>query len=225
VYPVNGENYNKELFKLVLNNVPIVLIDRIFTGFDISSVTTDHVDAAYQAAGYLISRGKKHIGIILPNPTRTSSLYDRVAGYEKALSTNGMPINLEERLFLDLPAQLAPMDIPPRTFMDAIVQFLRANPQLDGLISIGDYIGLDLYRAIRELNIQVPSQLQVIFFDNEYEQFKDMLPCTPTFIVQQTYTIGYEAARALKTLLENPAAGITRKQIPSKLITGQSTEG
>jgi DNA-binding LacI/PurR family transcriptional regulator len=148
-----------------------------------------------------------------------------MTGYEKALSTNGMVINLKERLFLDFPVFSSPGDILPGTFRNAITAFLMANPQLDGLISIGDNIGLDLYRTIQELRIQVPSRLQLIFFDDEYREYKDLLPFTPTVIAQQTYTIGYEAARALTTLLENPAAGITRKLVPSKLILGQSTEG
>jgi GntR family transcriptional regulator of arabinose operon len=215
VYMVNEEHYNKTIFKLALNNFPIILIDRIFTGFDISSVTTDHVDSAYGAVNYLGSKGKKHIGIILPNLNDTSSLADRIAGYEKALIMNGLPINMDERLFVDLrgPAK------------ERIIGFLKANPQMDGLLSIGDDVGLDLYRAIRELGIPVPSRLSVIFFDNEYEKFKDMLPFTPTVIAQEAYTIGYEAARALTNMLDKPLMGITRKLIPSKLILGQSTEG
>jgi DNA-binding LacI/PurR family transcriptional regulator len=52
-----------------------------------------------------------------------------------------------------------------------------------------------------------------------------MLPFTPTVIAQEAYAIGYEAARALTNMLDNPSGGITRKLIPSKLILGQSTEG
>ncbi|MDR3334990.1 MAG: GntR family transcriptional regulator [Treponema sp.] len=215
IFPANGEQYNKELFKLVLNGFPIVFIDRVLTGFDISSVSTDHVASAFTATNYLISKGKKNIGIILSSPTNTSSLNDRLMGYEKAFIMNDLPIKINERLFLDR----------DEDFKSRIREFLQTNPQLDAIVSIGDKIGLDLYRTLEELRLQVPSELSLIFFDNEYETFKDFLPFFPTVIVQQAYQLGHEAARVLVSLVGNPEADITRMLIPSKLVLGQSTEG
>jgi GntR family transcriptional regulator of arabinose operon len=214
VFPVNGETHSRELFKLALNNFPIVFIDRILTGFDISSVSTDHAASACDATDFLIKKGRKNIGIILPSPSGTSSLTERLRGYEKAFTINGLPIRMRERLFVER----------GKTCLEKILEFFRANPQLDAVISIGDKIGLDLYRAVRELKIQVPAGLALVFFDNEYEAFKDLLPFTPAMVVQQAYQIGYEAARILCSLVKNPAAGLTKLLIPAKLIPGQSIE-
>jgi len=73
-------------------NIPVVLIDRAFPELDTVQLLWDDYDTSYNLTKYLIENGHRDIAIVnvkLSNPTGQ----DRLNGYLKALSDNGIDKN------------------------------------------------------------------------------------------------------------------------------------
>ena len=98
--------------KFKRKNIPVVLADRLISGLETDSVTTDNFDGAYTIVKYLIDKGHKQIGISLS--TLFSTERERLAGYQKALSDSGLPIDPDLIVTIDGPFSEWPVDQPRR---------------------------------------------------------------------------------------------------------------
>lgn len=212
IYPAEGETYNEEVLRLTLEGFPIVLIDRYFRGIDANSVCSDNIDGAYQATKYLLGLGHSRIGIISSKHQGTTSIEDRIAGHEKALADFDIPI--DHRLYnLNL-------EIMNRAENVAKIQeFLKANHDLTAIFAISN--GLDVLKAAKISEIDIPNDLSVIMFDDhDYAQFFNQ---APTCIKQDERAIGESAANLVISSIKNPTIKRQKILIPTKLIVRETT--
>ena len=84
VFPNSRAHYNKDLLLLALNKFPVVFVDRTLHDFDISSVTSDHINIGRRGIQFLIDKGCQNIGFISMPREDSSSISRRLTGYEKA---------------------------------------------------------------------------------------------------------------------------------------------
>lgn len=214
VFPNNCARYNKDLLLLAFNKFPVVFVDRTLRNIDVSSVTSDHQGMSRKAVQHLIDRGCKNIGLISVPADYASSSARRIAGYERAHMENNMLIKASNCLFVT-------KDMPD--LKNRIVSFLQDNPDLDGLLSYGDIIGINVYAAIMECGIQVPKDLKLIFFDNEYNKFQNILPFSSTCVAQRSTEIGETAAGLLIKYMKKHAVGNDKILIETDIIEREST--
>lgn len=114
LFPVHGETYNEEVLRLTMEQYPVVVLDRYLRGVETNCVCSDNENGAYQAVSYLISKGHRRIGCISSPVLGTTSLEDRLHGYEQALADNLIPVDHAARLFEPTP--------------EGIINFLRTQP-------------------------------------------------------------------------------------------------
>ena len=88
-----GKNRAK-LEELSNAGVPLVTIMRHQPGLISDAVLPDDMDGAYKGTSHLISRGHRRIGLIV-GPQETTSGRERLAGYLRALSENGVDVNAD----------------------------------------------------------------------------------------------------------------------------------
>ncbi|WP_312445312.1 GntR family transcriptional regulator [Lacrimispora sp.] len=92
VMPCHGLYYNTEILKLVVEEFPMVLIDKKMEGIPVPSVRTDNHLAMKELVDYLIHKGKKKIGFITFSENGTSSIKDRRKGFREAIRAAGLEI-------------------------------------------------------------------------------------------------------------------------------------
>ncbi len=216
VFPNNHSRYSRELLMLAFNKFPVVFVDRTLRDFDVSAVTTDHIASAQKAVQLLIDRGCQQIGFISRPPEHSTSISRRITGYEQAHIENARTILPGNRLFLtkEEPDQL-----------ERIVSFLHANPNMDGLITFGGKMGYNVYRAIAQTGILVPEQMKIIFFDDEYAAYGDLLPFSPTCICQRSQEIGTQAAQLILRYIKTKNVTIDKIFVDADIIERASTGG
>ncbi len=214
VFPNNSAKYNKDLLLLAFNKFPVVFVDRTLSNIDVSSVSSDHTEMSKKAVQHLIDKGCKNIGLITVPADYGSSTARRISGYERAHMENNLLIKSSNILVVtkDMLDQ-----------KELISNFLRDNPELDGLLSYGDTIGINVYHAISECGIQVPKDLKVVFFDNEYSNYQDILPFASTCISQRSTEIGETAANLLIKYMKNHSVGNDKILIECDIIEKEST--
>lgn len=216
VFPNSRSRYNRELLMLAFNNFPVVFVDRTLRDFDVSAVTSNHIASAKKAVQLLFDRGCRKIGYISRPPEHSTSIARRITGYEEAHIENDRTILSGKRLYL-------PKDAPDQE--QSILQFLQNNPDMDGLVTFGGSIGYNVYRAIAKAGIRVPQQLKVIFFDDEYADFSDLLPFSPTCICQRSEEIGTKAAQLVLRYIKTKNVTIDKVFVDCDIIERESSKG
>lgn len=214
VYPVDGESYNREILQLTLDSFPLVVMDRYLRGIDTNCVCPDNLRGAQEGVNHLISLGHRNIGFLSTAVTDTSSIEDRLAGYEKALAEHRIPIDHRYRYIAIELGERKPIK-------EKIRDFLEQNPELTAIFAINPGLGLQVVKVASELGIRVPEDLSLIFFDDfELSEFYSV---RPTFISQEENVLGKEAAKLLISVIENPEQDTRKLFFAPKLIIREST--
>ncbi|QHW33180.1 GntR family transcriptional regulator [Paenibacillus rhizovicinus] len=214
VYPVDGESYNREILQLTLDAFPLVVMDRYLRGIDTNCVCPNNLRGAQEAVDYLISLGHRNIGFLSTTITDTSSIEDRLAGYEKSLAEHQIPIDRRYRY--------AGIELgEPKPIKAKIRDFLERNPEMTAIFAINPGLGLQVIRAASEMGIRVPEELSLIFFDDfELSEFYSV---RPTYVSQEENVLGQEAAKLLISVMENPEQETQKLFFTPKLIVREST--
>jgi GntR family transcriptional regulator, arabinose operon transcriptional repressor len=224
IYPAAGEKYNEEILKLTLNNYPLVVVDRYLRGVETNCVCADNFEGARTAVAHLIEMGHSKIGFVSCPAQTTTSIEDRLAGYDSALKEHDL--QAEHRLkYLQIDMKQANFILTDGQADEStkrqIMTFLQENPDLTAVLAVNTAVGLSTMEAARELQISIPDDLSVIFFDDYEASSFSAIP--PTCVSQQEYQLGREAAKLLVSLLNEPTQGRRKIVTPAKLIVRSST--
>lgn len=171
----------------VLNElqIPTVLIETRDTENVFPSVTIDNVKAAFDAVNYLLSKGDKKIAYVGSHEDALNASALRFKGYKKALEDAGIEVNNDLISFGGLKAQDG---------YEAADKILGKS-KFDAVFCASDDVAMGVINALREKNIGVPQDVDVIGFDNTYSSaiFYPKL----TTVSQPTYDMGSVGMRML----------------------------
>lgn len=171
ILPVHGEHYNVELLKLVLNDFPLVLIDRYLKGIPASSVCTDNQTASEMLTNSLFSLGHRDIAFLSPSPIGTSTIEERLKGFNLAYSKQGLILNPNfhlDNLISSLPQNYNKDESGELFNLDyqAIKQFIHDNPTVTGF-NVCEYdLALVLAKVINDLGKKIPEDYSIVCFDS-----------------------------------------------------------
>ena len=180
-----------------LENCNIVSIDR-HLGNSIPYVTSSNYESSKKAIEYLIARGCKKIGFIGSKPLVESEVSLREKAYDEIIqkyNLNSYKVNEvinhgEENKIVD--------------------DFFDKYKEIDGLFVSGFTLSQTVYKKIQQLHIDLPNQLQLISFD---ENFVDWIINLPD-ITCVTQDIQELAKQSVSILIDK----IDGKKVPSKTI-------
>ena len=194
---------------------PIVFIDRLPSGCTERAVTTDNVQAAYDATRHLISLGHKRIAIIAGN-TLLSTGSDRVAGYRQAMQEEHLPIREE---------YFQHGNFTLESGIQCGLKLMNLKNPPTAIFSCNNKMTLGLMRSLTELNITCPKKVSVVSFD-DFEWAANFTPKLTT-VSQQTYEIGKSAMQMLVRIIDSEKNKTYRKEdilmLPAKLLVRDST--
>jgi len=161
----DGETYNAEVLRLVLDGYPVVLVDRYLRGVPCASVQCDNVAAARSVVEELVSAGHRHICALAYPSKGTSAIEDRLEGYSQALAAVGISLDrslvyTEERL-RDLPEH---WKIPDET-VERFAAYLRGRPRITALFATNAGVALLAIRAADRLGLRIPDDLSLVGID------------------------------------------------------------
>ncbi len=170
---------------LVASHAPLVFIDIVPIGANVSSVVTNNLNATYEAIRYLVDLGHKRIAIIAGRLVHSTTL-DRLEGYRKAMQESNLPIREE---------YLEQGDSHIESGYRCGKNLLRSSDPPTAIFALNNRMALGVLRALRELGVACPGCVSVMGFDD----FDWAAVCNPslTTIAQPTYEIGQKAAELL----------------------------
>ena len=215
IYPVDRQTYNQELLKLVIAKFPLVLLERSLPGMKIHSVMSDHFHDVSVATQHLLTLGHKNIGIISTFPEGTSTIIERLNGYDSTLSKHNVPIHNYYKLI-----SLVNYD---EHWEDKITAYFEKNVSLSAVIIFNSDLCYKTLQVLRKMHKEVPDDISVIAYADDYSQMEEVMRTPITSIHQNTITLGKTAAKLLIKNIEEPSDRIENIKISSEFIIKTST--
>lgn len=182
-------------------DIPIVCIDRKpKLEANIAIVESDNYSGGFLATEKLIHEGCKNI-LIIRGKRHLSTIHLRHKGYLAALEKYNLPIRKELIIDLDHMSFEQSKEVMNRIIMKDKVQF-------DGVFALNDWVALGALFALKENDIDIPTDVKLIGFDN-ISIAKYSHPGITT-INQDKKKLGKEAAKSLLNF-------INKKETKAKL--------
>lgn len=148
---------NRHISQLIDDGIPVLVIDRAIKGLHAPSVTIDNKNAAKEAVSYLISLGHRKIGFI-SGDLLIGINRDRLDGYKEAL--------LEANINYDRFMLREGRDFSVETGYETGLSLLAAANAPTAILTVNDILALGVSYAIHEYDLQIPSDISLIGFDD-----------------------------------------------------------
>lgn len=191
--------------ELAKSEIPCIAVDVEVEGKNVTSLSTDNVEASYKAVKHLIAHGHKNIVMINGRASAAVSA-ERLKGYKKALQENHQEINPNHVKYCDFNEEAA---------FHSTIELLKNNPEITAFFCASDVMAIGVINAVNSLNKQVPEDFSIIGFDD--------IPAAKyvngglTTIRQEPFLMGKSSGEALVEMIEN---GRKKKhiEIPYRLV-------
>lgn len=152
----NDEEINLGLIAMLdTAQVPFVFIDRYVEGKKADIVVSDNFDGAYKCIQHLVDMGHRRIAY-LGYPS-CSTIRDRIAGYRKCLMDHGI-----------LPDSALIVASHPRreSTIEQVKRLVSLEPRVTAIFTSNDDVAMDVWSALREMNLRVPQDVAIAGYDN-----------------------------------------------------------
>lgn len=217
IFPAMGNSYNKELLRAVVEDYPIVTINRELSGIPVSSVGIDHGRAAYDLIRLFLEKGHRRIGILGDAPEEGTGLGERYKGFRAAARDFGCGEELvffhEWRMKRDKESGTGREPLTKRDEDMTVyekeyglyIEFLREHSGLTGCIGCNFGRGQMMRRLAREKGIAVPGGLSLACFDDIGYECGDI---SLTHVYQPEDQIAGKALELLEKRMNSREAGV-----------------
>lgn len=203
------ESEHDYLSDILSKDYPVVFIDRRAKGVNGDCVLTDNLRGSYDAVCALINKGHRKIGFMTID-FRVTTIQERIEGYKKALSDNG--IGVDESI----------MRIGDYSFESgyAMMKDLMGKSDITAVFIADNLMTMGALEYLYEIKKKIPEELAIVSFDDfEWER----ITTPPLSVVKQPpFELGCKAAEVLMERLKNPDMPYTEYRLPTELVVRKS---
>jgi LacI family transcriptional regulator len=194
---------------------PVVVIDdtREHPGHHVWS--SDNYTGAYEAVEYLVSRGRKSIAALVPEPGFVGRMVDeRLAGYRDALAAAGLAVRD------DLVWHTQETYPPTLETSDAVDVALAHGVAFDAVFALADYAVFSALRSLRRAGVDVPDDVSIVGFDDDAAAAALDPPLTT--MAQPLADLGAGAVRTLIDLINGKDSEPVAHRLRPRLVERRS---
>jgi DNA-binding LacI/PurR family transcriptional regulator len=180
---------------IAAEHFPAVVVGSRFNAPDVNFVDCDSRESSREAVEHLVGLGHRRVAVCV-NVVDDSDHADRLAGYEQALTENG--IEFDARLVLRTPANRLGGSQVMRRIM-SMADRPTAVYLTDPMAAVG------ALNEARKMGVGVPTDLSVVGFDDAELRFG--VSPEMTSVCQDAVQLGREAFNALNRILNHQEDG------------------
>ena len=222
VIPVHGQFYNPTILKLILEDFPVVVVDRQLKGLPASFVGTNNILAAKNAVDYLFEQGHRNIAFVSA-PIKNTPLIDRVEGIKKGYSENGAVWDQSKLWLTDIGNYVPGREIYENKEQEfqQLLQKIEENPETTCIFALEYGIANFIEKAAKKLGKKIPDDISIICFDEPKTYTGDSYF---THIKQEEEKIGRWAIKLLIEQLIEDQKNEKMMMLDTRLIIGKTTK-
>lgn len=189
----------KHLQKIIDNDIPLLLFDKIAKTINCSKVLIDDRKAAYDAVNFLIQKGYKRIAHFRGDLNPQNSI-DRFLGYKKALLDN----------HIEFDPSLVYICNNNSDFDDGYKKAEKLikdhDNNVDAIFTVNDLIAIGALNYFNKKKIEVPKRIALFGFSNWF--MTQITSPSLSSVEQNGYQIGEKTAEVLFHEIECKQKGI-----------------
>jgi DNA-binding LacI/PurR family transcriptional regulator len=219
------QDNNRTIYKLIRQQVRLVLMDRSLPGAEADLVMCDNFNGGYTATQHLISLGHRKIAFLCRQHLNLLPIAERLRGYRQAMQEAGLPAL--EPVLINATQEIT-TNYALRSYTEAsgedirqICHYLDSPHRATALFASNDLIAMQVLRAAEMKCASIPRDLSLVGFDDL--DFCSHLTVPLTTIAQDPYQLGFEAARLLLERIEGDTSPARRVILPTHLVVRAST--
>lgn len=189
-------NPNLDLYrKLMTRNIPLVFFHGGYPELENAvSVTDDNYHGGYQLVEYLAGKGHTHIAGIFKNDDIQG--HQRYAGFIDALRDLNLPLD-DQRIYWYSTETRDITNIHSTLWKNQVVPILKG---CSAVVCYNDQVANPMVDYLLSQNIQIPTQMAVVSFDNSF--YSSLSTCRITSLSHGSNNVGRQAAESLIRLLD-----------------------
>ncbi|NLY67314.1 MAG: LacI family transcriptional regulator [Tissierellia bacterium] len=177
------KKFKNKFYKI---DIPVILIDRKAKDLEkYKGVFIDNVEAGYKATKYLLSGGYENVAYI-GGTYGIDTTMKRFEGYKKAIEEAGIELN---------PSYVVYGDYSIKSGHENTLSLIKKHREIKGIFAGSDIIAIGVIQALKEMNILVPDEIEVVGIDNI--SVSQLITPSLTTVAQPIYKIGYRACKKL----------------------------
>jgi LacI family transcriptional regulator len=205
-----GGNANTVKF-LQANGVVVVVLDRRVLEVETDFVCSDSKTGANRLVKLLI--GLKHQRIaMITGPKNVSTSFERVSGYEQALTEAGLRKNV----------QVYYGAFNQKSGYELTKQAMQRSPAPTAILGANNFIMIGIIKALNDLGLNVPDDVSVVGFDDLPESM--LVRPFLTVAAQPAYKMGEMAANLLlKRISSELSEDCEEVILPTEIIERESS--
>lgn len=215
LYPKTNNIHLELLNSFVVNDKPVVVIDKGHDCRYIGNVLSDNFSGGVMLTEHLLSLGHKNIAYLSRSGSSgLTSISDRFGGYIHALKKAGITPN-KDYMASYIDSLYKSETNPGQGSLKDTVKALY-NAGVTAIETENDQVAFAVIHACGELSLKVPEDLSVCGFDNsEWAHMSDM---GITTIKQNFHEIGSKIAGIFLDGINNKTTGYKKVIVPVELI-------
>ncbi len=197
-------------------NIPFVLIDRKFPGFQANYVGVDDEQIGLLATEHLIAGGCRRIAHIRGPEISTGN--GRLEGFRRALARHALAVPPGY-----IVATRSSDDSAEAGGFDAMQKLLTLDPRPDAVFCFNDPVAMGAMKAIFEAGLRVPEDVAIVGAGNV--RYDELLRVPLSSVDQNSSAIGERAGKLALTLIESEGRSRVRTVLlPAKLVPRDSSK-
>jgi len=194
------------------SNVPTIFLSQRFEQYEVDYVINDNFEGAFMATEHLLKLGHTRIAYIMGIDTQVSA-HERFRGYQGALKNAGIPV--DNRL-------LRSGDSTIESGYYLAKDLLQSGEKMTAFFAYNDLVALGAFRAIREANLRIPTDVSLVGYDDII--FTEFFEAPLTTVHQPTIEISRKAAELLfEKIKAGPSYEIQQVVLKPRLVIRSST--
>ena len=214
-----GKISDTNIRQLLTYEIPIVLVDHASFAVPLNCIITDNKSGGYMACKYLLEKGFTEIGFF-GDLDYSLSIRERHFGFIQALQELAPYLEQTSR---DLSVTGSIEHLILNNNPGGIADIIREKAKLPrGFICSNDHAAIALNTALRMLNLEVPSDISLIGFDNT--ALSELMNPKLTTINVRMSEMGKKAAKRLVHIISNKDHSIETIMMGVDLVVRDSVE-
>lgn len=219
IWPVQSDDFDRELFRLSVRGFPLVLMDRTFPYLEADAALAENTVGAYAATKHLIELGHRAIGFLARPYLHLLPIAERLAGYRQALRDAGLeplpPLLVGEALEPGTGYALRTYANATGPDIEALCDVLTQPDRPTAIFAMNDLMALLAMKAAALTHLTVPDDLSIVGFDDLDVVSQLHVPLTT--VAQNPIELGQAAAHLLLDRLNGYRGAPRQRRLPTEL--------